>query len=573
MLKENQIGFLKGHRTSDHTFVVNTLINKIVKGKGTQLFSAFIDLRKAYDSVCRPLLFKMLWEYGFEGPFLTILKSMYGNVKQSIKLQNVLIEPIATTLGLKQGCNLSPLLFNLFIDDLGSEFDSCCDQVSLDGFNFSHLLYADDLILLSNSAQGLQTCLDRLLQYCSKWNLKVNLKKSNIVIFNKTGRIPRDITFSLGGDEMMITNKYKYLGTVLSSSGSFNPAIENLADKARKAYFSLRPVLSKFDFDTDLSLKLFDSMLKPILTYNTEVWFQLSPRQLKRLDQVKDYEQFFFDTHLNEIESQHMRFCKNTLGLNKSASNIATLGELGRLPLKLICYRQALLYFHRLLTLEDSTLVKKAFNDSIVAHKNGQFSWISSIQHLFRLFNMHFDIRRLSLISCSRFRHIVDKAVKGSFESFWRKRINSSVGPSKSGGNKLRHYNLFKCKFQAETYTKLKDKSLVKSMAKLRCSNHNLRIETGRRDNTPPELRYCRLCNTQEVENEQHFLVECRKYGVQRKQLFETAENEVKSFSTMNPKQKFIYLLSTENIKLVQEVAKYARDAFESRNNSLNNGP
>ena len=310
-------------------------------------------------------------------------------------------------------------------------------------------------------------------------------------------------------------------------------------------------------------------MLKPILTYNTEVWFQLSPRQLKRLDQVKDYEQFFFDNHLNEIESQHMRFCKNTLGLNKGASNIATLGELGRLPLKLTCYRQALLYFHRLLTLEECTLVKKAFNDSIDAHKNGQFSWISSIQHLFRLFDMHFDIPRLSLISSSRFRHFVDKAIKGRFESSWRKRINSSVGPSKSGGNKLRHYNLFKCRFQAETYTKLKDRDLVKSMAKLRCSNHNLRIETGRRDNTPPELRRCRLCNTQEVENELHFLVECRTYGLQRKKLFESAANEVKSFSAMNPKQKFIYLLSTENIKLVQEVAKFIRDAFESRNNSL----
>ena len=163
--------------------------------------------------------------------------------------------------------------------------------------------------------------------------------------------------------------------------------------------------------------------------------------------------------------------------------------------------------------------------------------------------------------------------VKGSFESFWRKRINSSVGPSKSGGNKLRHYKLFKCRFQAETYTRLKDRSLVKCMAKLRCSNHNLRIETGRRDNTHPELRYCRVCNTQEVEDEHHFLVECRTYDQHRKKLLETAENEVKSFITVNPKQKFIYLLSTENIKLVQEIAKYARDAFESRNNSLHNGP
>ena len=60
---------------------------------------------------------------------------------------------------------------------------------------------------------------------------------------------------------MLVTNKCKYLGTVLSSSGSFSPAIKSFADKARKAYFSLRPVHNKLDFDTDLSLKIFDSIL------------------------------------------------------------------------------------------------------------------------------------------------------------------------------------------------------------------------------------------------------------------------------------------------------------------------
>ena len=99
------------------------------------------------------------------------------------------------------------------------------------------------------------------------------------------------------------------------------------------------------------------------------MWFQLSPRQLKRLDQVKEYKQFFSDTPQNEIESQHMRLCKNKLGLNKSTSNIATLGALGRLALKLTCFGQALLYFHSLLTLKEGTLVRKAFNESINAHK------------------------------------------------------------------------------------------------------------------------------------------------------------------------------------------------------------
>ena len=155
---------------------------------------------------------------------------------------------------------------------------------------------------------------------------------------------------------------------------------------------------------------------------------------------------------------------------------------------------------------------------------------------------MHFGIPRLSLISSSRFHHIVDKAIKGRFESFWRKRINSSVGPSKSGGNKVRHYNLFKCRFQAEIYTKLKDRGLVKSMVKLRCSNHNLRIESGRRDDTPPELRYCHLCNTQEVENELHFLVEYRTYGVQRKSILNRLKTKLSNSVQCNEPETKVHI-------------------------------
>ena len=139
---------------------------------------------------------------------------------------------------------------------------------------------------------------------------------------------------------------------------------------------------------------------------------------------------------------------------------------------------------------------------------------ISSSQHLFRLSDMYYDILCLSLMNCSHFCNFFDKAIKGSLSFCLRKRIDSSVGPSKSGGNKLRHYNLFKYRFQAEAYNKPKGRSLFKSMAKLCCSNHYLQIETGRRYSTPLELRYCRLCNTREMENECHCLAECRTYGV-----------------------------------------------------------
>ena len=94
---------------------------------------------------------------------------------------------------------------------------------------------------------------------------------------------PRNLLFTVGGRELPITNRYKYLGTMLSASGSFTAAMENLSDRAKKAYFAVRKVLNKLNFEPKVSLKIFDSLIKPILTYNCEIWTQLNSRQIKML--------------------------------------------------------------------------------------------------------------------------------------------------------------------------------------------------------------------------------------------------------------------------------------------------
>ena len=87
-------------------------------------------------------------------------------------------------LGLRQGGVLSPLLFNLFIDNINNVFDETCDPVLALGKPRSHLLYADDLVLISPSQNGLNSCLAKLEVYCHTWQLDVNIKKSKVVIFN-----------------------------------------------------------------------------------------------------------------------------------------------------------------------------------------------------------------------------------------------------------------------------------------------------------------------------------------------------------------------------------------------------
>lgn len=122
------------------------MIEKVVKkGKG-KLYTAFIDFKKAYDTVDRELLFERLMGLGINGVFLQNLKSMYECTKYSIKLKDGYIDALESNLGLKQGCPLSPILFNLYIDDMDKIFLNS-DPINLQGVDINHFLYADDLVL------------------------------------------------------------------------------------------------------------------------------------------------------------------------------------------------------------------------------------------------------------------------------------------------------------------------------------------------------------------------------------------------------------------------------------------
>ena len=117
---------------------------------------------------------------------------MYKSVKYCVKVDNGYTDPISSDRGLKQGCVLSPILFNLFIDDIDNIFDQTCAPLSLMDVELNHLLYADDLILISRSPVILQNCLNALGTYCKNWDLTVNIKKSKVMIFNPAGKMLTD---------------------------------------------------------------------------------------------------------------------------------------------------------------------------------------------------------------------------------------------------------------------------------------------------------------------------------------------------------------------------------------------
>lgn len=106
-----------------------------------------------------------------------------------IKFSNDLSEPFISERGVKQGDVWSPLLLNFFIDDITKKLENnIYYPVVLGGIRVSILLYADDIVLISQSKEGLQNCLIAMQEYCSIWHLHVNTDKSKVVVFNSNGK-------------------------------------------------------------------------------------------------------------------------------------------------------------------------------------------------------------------------------------------------------------------------------------------------------------------------------------------------------------------------------------------------
>jgi hypothetical protein len=209
LLATEQLGFVKGYRTSDNFYVLKSVVNRQLHVKNKKLFTAFIDFRKAFDSVWREGLLLKLVNKGIDGKLFRIILNLYTSSECRVRTEGSYSKTFSSNIGVKQGCVLSPILFNLFLSDL-PEFlkNSHASEINLEFLKISLLIYADDLVLFSKSAEGLQQSLDALSEYCKLWGLIVNPDKSKIMIFNKS----KNFHFHIDENIIEIVKSFTYLG-------------------------------------------------------------------------------------------------------------------------------------------------------------------------------------------------------------------------------------------------------------------------------------------------------------------------------------------------------------------------
>lgn len=141
-------------------------------------------------------------------------------------------------------------------------------------------MYADDVVLRSSTETGLQNSINKLWKFADDWHMHINCEKTKIVVFNKSGRLKK-INITVNSTPLECVQKYTYLGTTFSASGTFCYAKENIYKKGMKALFKLRKSFENDRPRINTILHIFDHTITSIFLYGSEIWGIFSSQKFK----------------------------------------------------------------------------------------------------------------------------------------------------------------------------------------------------------------------------------------------------------------------------------------------------
>ena len=495
-----QAGFRADHRTTDNVFILQTLIDQAkthLNAKKRKLYTCFVDFSKAFDTIPRDLLWRRLQQLGVTGRILKAIQGMYSKVEVAIKTRHgILARRFDSTLGVKQGCPLSPTLFGLYIDELEPLLQQgSCDAPRLADIIAVMLLYADDIVLMSETAAGLQKQLIILGEFCHGKRLTVNLGKTQVLVFNAR-KPPRD-QFLYQGQPLEKVMQYKYLGIEFHATKGCAAAGEKLAASAQRACFALHKRCGELHITSpQQKCDLLDALVMPVLTYCCEAW-------CVKFCCPKDTEQADRRNMWNNLERVHKEYLRRVLLVRKSTPREAILSEFGRFPLRVRWLEHALKYYNRLIALPDHRLVKRAFrascNMAMTSHPSGWFyqlaMWIKGV------LGQDYDLMADGGMGNGMPVEDIVHRAQQQYVSNWRLHA----------GSKLRVYGEMKVGYSMEAYLSHRlSASVRRSVSQLRTGSHHLAVETSRWSG---QSNICQCCTLGEVEDAEHLLFDCPAYA------------------------------------------------------------
>jgi hypothetical protein len=499
-----------------------------------KLFCAFADYEKCFDKIDRTYLWQNLLTENVSSKIVKSLKAMYNTVKSCIRYKSELSDFVDSNIGVKQGDPSSSLLFLFFVNDIVNNFNMSIDGLfSSDELKLFMILFADDAVIFAQSPTALQSLLDDLYHYCTKWGIRINTNKTKIMIFEK-GRNSNN-RFKICNTELETVTSFKYLGIYLFKNGQWNRTQKIITQHASYAMHNLFTTFNQLELLTSDKVKLFDSLVGSVLNYSAEVW--------------GNYESI-------DIERLHCKFIRKILCVKNSTNIDGLYGEIGRFPMKIqrklimIKYWLKLVKSNNMLTKSIYEILKRDADNNITY---GGMNWAFQIKNILEESGLGYLWQNQNLYETDFL--FIKQRIIDIFKQTWYSNINNS--------RRLATYSVYKHDLVFEKYLDaIKINKYRIALSKFRLSSHDLAIETGRYTNIRIEDRKCNQCNL--IEDEYHFLLVCPKYRHLRQNFF-------KPFYRHWPNlYKLESLMTSTSRKTIENLSKYIYHAFKLRNNENN---
>ena len=559
-----QFDFREKRSTVDAIFLLQCVVEIFLYQKNS-LFVSFIDLRKAFDKTHHEALWYKLYENKISTKTICIITDLYKKMKLCVKTSfesenahsvcrcnknrnfNLILQPcncfyevndqhnvsscyFSPVAGVLQGESLSPFLFSIFLNDI-NEFLKNDPTVGVTIFDFFMLLilFADDMVLLSETKQGLQRGLNKLNDYCNDWGLSVNVEKTKCLVFKNGGKIKKTEKWYFNGEIIETVDSFKYLGFLFGSSGKFKKGIDNLEIRGEKALFDM--TCSIVDFKTmhfKMKIDLFNSLVKSVLCYGCEVW---------GFSEAKKH------------ETIHLKFLKQILCVRKNVPSCFVYNECKMYPLYITRTMRIINYWLKILSLNEMSPVKRIYNIALQLNKlentRPASFWIENIKNILYKYGFGYVWENQNYVDDIIFK---DQFKNTLIDCFWQNN-NAEI-------NDLSHNRLYR-HLSTESFDyleKLPNIFLRIALTRLRLGSHYFMVERGRWKKLDYIDRICFDCN--EVEDEFHVIMCCKKYNDLRKKYLPECLYKRPSM------YKLVSFLNSKDLKNIKSMGFFIHNVF-----------
>ena len=268
-LRQEQAGFRKGKSCVDQIFTIRQILEQSKEWNST-VYATYVDFEKAFDSLHRDSLWKIMRHYGIPQKLVKATQLLYTNFKSAVICENQLTEAFEIQTGVKQGCILSPFLFIMAIDWLmktttkGSQrgirwtLMSCLEDLD----------FADDLSMLASRHRDMQGKLNDLQKNGEKIGLKIHPGKTKVMKARSSVEQP----ITLNGEDLEEVGKFVYLGSNIKADGDSETEVNTRIAKASYTFAGLKPVWAANKISTKTKIRIYKTNVLSVLLYACETW-------------------------------------------------------------------------------------------------------------------------------------------------------------------------------------------------------------------------------------------------------------------------------------------------------------